>query len=133
MKLSHLQRYSLRHSIALLGLLLVLAACDAGMDADRTASVDASSDSASSERGIISDEQIKARVQVAIARQADLPQQIEVEVKSGIVSISGSLACETCGGLRTPGNLATVQQSLGAVIRAVTGVSRVIFDLSSET
>lgn len=35
--------------------------------------------------------------------------------------------------MRTPGNFGTVQQSLGAVVRAVAGVREVIFDLSSDS
>ena len=42
----------------------------------------------------------------------------------------GEVVCEDCGGMRTPGNIGTVQQSLGGVVRAVPGVMRVDFDLS---
>lgn len=80
-----------------------------------------------------SDEQIRTRVEAVIAQAADLPQQIAVEVREGIVFISGSLDCEGCGGLRTPGNIGTVQQSLGAMVRAVTGVNAVVFDLNPES
>lgn len=79
------------------------------------------------------DEQIKIQVEAVIARAADVPQQIVVEVREGVVFISGSLDCESCGGLRTPGTIGTVQQSLGAVVRAVNGVNRVVFDLDSES
>jgi osmotically-inducible protein OsmY len=79
------------------------------------------------------DEQIRIRVAAVIAQAADLPQQIAVEVREGIVFISGSLDCEGCGGLRTPGNIGTVQQSLGAMVRAVTGVNEVVFDLNPES
>lgn len=82
---------------------------------------------------ITPDEQIKAQVESVISRAADLPQQINVEVRAGIVFVSGSLTCEDCGGLRTPGNIGTVQQSLGAMVRAVTGVNAVVFELDSET
>ena len=50
-------------------------------------------------------------------------------VAAGVVTITGSLACDDCGGLRTPGGIGTVQQSLGAVVRAVPGVEAVEFAL----
>ena len=76
------------------------------------------------------DANIKAQVESALANATDLPPELSVEVSEGLVLISGSLACEGCGGLRTPGNIGTVQQSLGSVVRAVPGVMRVDFDLS---
>lgn len=82
---------------------------------------------------VFNDEQIKSQIESSIARSADLPQQIGVQVREGVVTISGTLDCEGCGGMRTPGNFGTVQQSLGAVVRAVAGVREVIFDLSSDS
>ena len=82
---------------------------------------------------VFNDEQIKSQIESSIARSEDLPQQIGVQVRDGVVTISGTLDCEGCGGMRTPGNFGTVQQSLGAVVRAVGGVREVIFELSLES
>ena len=82
---------------------------------------------------VFNDEQIKSQIEYTIALSEDLPQQIGVQVLEGVVIITGVLDCEDCGGMRTPGNLGTVQQSLGAVVRAVEGVREVIFDLSLES
>ena len=82
---------------------------------------------------VFNDEQIKSQIESAIAFSEDLPQLIGVQVLEGVVIITGVLDCEDCGGMRTPGNLGTVQQSLGAVVRAVEGVREVIFDLSLES
>jgi len=78
---------------------------------------------------VSSDAQIQAQVESAISSTTDLPQQFSVEVNQGVVSITGSLECENCGGNRTPGTSDTIQQSLGAIVRAVTGVEQVIFNL----
>jgi len=48
------------------------------------------------------------------------------------VTISGSVVCQECGGRRTPGGSGTVQQSLGAVVRAIPGVESVEFELEYE-
>ena len=82
---------------------------------------------------VFNDEQIKSQIESTIARSEDLPQQIGVQVLEGVVILTGVLDCEGCGGMRTPGNLGTVQQSLGAVVRAVEGVREVIFDLSLKS
>lgn len=82
--------------------------------------------------GPAQDDQIllQQRVSDAIASAEDLPaENLAVEVESGAVRISGSLHCEDCGGMRTPGGEQTIQQTLGAVVRAVPGVERVEFDL----
>ncbi len=107
-------------TLLLLTLVLGIAACAPALETETESATDAS------------DEQIRTRVEAVIAQAADLPQQIAVEVREGIVFISGSLDCEGCGGLRTPGNIGTVQQSLGAMVRAVTGVNAVVFDLNPE-
>ena len=39
--------------------------------------------------------------------------------------------CDGCGGSSTPGGAATVQQSLGAVVRAVPGVERALVTFDS--
>lgn len=76
-----------------------------------------------------SDEELAVQVEAALATASDLPAGFEVEVAAGVVTITGSLACDDCGGLRTPGGIGTVQQSLGAVVRAVPGVEAVEFAL----
>jgi len=109
-----------RLTLLLLTLALGIAACAPALETETATDADAS------------DEQIRIQVEAVIARAADLPQQIAVEVREGVVFVSGSLDCEGCGGLRTPGNVGTVQQSLGAMVRAVTGVNAVVFDLNPE-
>lgn len=75
------------------------------------------------------DAEIAAEVESALRNASDLPSGLAVEIDDGKVLISGSLQCANCGGMRTPGNTGTIQQSLGAVVRAVPGVSNVEFDL----
>lgn len=76
------------------------------------------------------DELLQQRVSAAIAAAADLPQTgLMISVEEGAVLVTGSIDCEACGGNRTPGGADTIQQSLGAVIRAVPGVGAVHFDL----
>ncbi len=75
------------------------------------------------------DQALAGRVQAALESASDLPPELSVEVDDGVVIISGSLACENCGGNRTPGNIGTIQQSLGTVVRAVPGVTEVRFQL----
>lgn len=75
---------------------------------------------------------LQAAIESAIDQATDLPQEaLLVEVSDGAVTIAGSIACEECGGLYTPGNVGTIQQSLGAVVRAVPGVESVSFELST--
>ena len=79
----------------------------------------------------LTDSQLQTRVQSAIMAASDLPgENFQVQVSSGIVSVTGSLACETCGGYSTPGGPGNVQMSLGAVVRAVPGVQQVRFQLN---
>ena len=76
------------------------------------------------------DEALRARVESALAGAADLPaDSLTVEVRDGIVTLTGSVLCDACGGNATPGGAGTVQQSLGAVVRAVPGVTSVRFAL----
>ena len=103
-----------------LGMLVMLAACDSASNPVETSAV---TESASN------DSQIQSQVESAIANASDLPSGLSVTVNNGVVSISGSVACEDCGGLRTPGNVGTIQQSLGAVVRAIPGATEVDFDL----
>jgi hypothetical protein len=83
--------------------------------------------------GPAADEQqsLQQQVNAAIASASDLPvDNLMVTVEGGTVRVTGSLECEDCGGMRTPGGEGTIQQSLGAVIRAVPGVTSVEFDLN---
>lgn len=79
----------------------------------------------------LSDADLQRNVEIAVSSASDLPPQLQVEVIDGIVRVSGSLLCETCGGNATPGRVGTIQQSIGAVIRAVPGVKRIEFFLDS--
>lgn len=76
------------------------------------------------------DSLLVARIEAALEAASDLPaDSITVSASDGVVTVTGSLVCADCGGTRTPSGTGTVQQSLGAVIRAVPGVERVLFDL----
>lgn len=76
------------------------------------------------------DEVLRERVEVALERASDLPENaIAVTVRDGVVTLTGSIACQDCGGSDTPPGVGTVQQSLGAVVRAIRGVERVEFEL----
>ena len=73
---------------------------------------------------------LKARVEAVLESASDVPaDSLTVEVSDGVVTISGSVVCEECGGRRTPGGFGTVQQSVGAVVRAIPGVERLEFKL----
>jgi len=79
------------------------------------------------------DDVLEARVESALENASDLSaNSISVEASEGVVTLTGSVVCEECGGRRTPAGPATVQQSLGAVVRAVPGVERVEFDLQYQ-
>ena len=79
------------------------------------------------------DELLKARVEAALESASDVPaDSITVEVSNGVVTLTGSVVCEECGGRITPGGFGTVQQSLGAVVRAIPGVESVEFELEYE-
>lgn len=73
------------------------------------------------------DTELLAQVTALLGRQTDLPPALEVSVSAGVVTIGGSLECEECAGWETPGNAGSVQQSIGAVVRAVPGVFEVQF------
>lgn len=80
------------------------------------------------------DSLLAARVEAAIRAASDLPvDSLRVEVSRGVVSLLGSVVCEECGGTSTPGGTGTVQQSLGAVVRAVSGVEEVRFYVRYRT
>ena len=79
------------------------------------------------------DSMLKARVEAALVSASDVPaDSITVEVSDGVVTLSGSVVCEECGGRRTPPGYGTVQQSLGAVVRAIPGVASVEFKLEYQ-
>ena len=76
------------------------------------------------------DSELEDRVEAALVGASDLPANaITVEASDGVVTLTGSVVCEECGGTRTPAGVGTIQQSLGAVVRAVPGVERVEFNL----
>ena len=76
------------------------------------------------------DESLQQQVTDAIAAIPDLPADtLIVTSEGGRVHVSGSLECEDCGGMLTPAGKGTIQQTLGAVIRAVPGVESVQFEL----
>lgn len=76
------------------------------------------------------DRLLASRVEAAIEAASDLPaDSISVSARSGVVTLTGSVLCDDCGGTRTPSGTGTVQQSLGAVVRAIPGVDRILFDL----
>ena len=76
------------------------------------------------------DSVLTARVEAAVRAATDLPaDSISVNARDGVVTVRGSLLCSECGGNSTPGGTSTIQQGLGAVVRAVPGVQRVVFDL----
>ena len=83
--------------------------------------------------GVPPDDVLQERVEAAIARASDVPaDSISVAVSDGVVTLTGSVVCEECGGRRTPGGFGTVQQSLGAIVRAIPGVQSVEFDLQYQ-
>ena len=64
----------------------------------------------------VPDELLQERVEAALASASDVPADaITVMVSDGVVTLTGSVVCEECGGRRTPPGFGTVQQSLGAV------------------
>ncbi|MFM1896855.1 MAG: hypothetical protein RLZZ385_1929 [Pseudomonadota bacterium] len=80
---------------------------------------------------VVDDAHLQSQVESALLAATDLPgANFVVEVNGGVVAISGSLACETCGGYSTPGGAGNVQMTLGAVVRAVPGVQEVRFQLN---
>ena len=80
-----------------------------------------------------SDSVLEERIVIALESASDLPANaIMVEASNGIVTLTGSVVCDSCGGTRTPAGVRTIQQSLGAVVRAVPGVERVEFDIQYQ-
>ena len=81
---------------------------------------------------VITDSDIQAQIATLLSSQPDLPTGLQVAVVSGRVTISGSLVCKDCAGQETPGSYGSVQQSVGAVARAVPGVAEVVFALTTQ-
>lgn len=79
----------------------------------------------------VNDAELQAQVEALLGRQSDLPPGLEVSVSAGVVIIGGSLECADCAGWETPGSGGSVQQSVGAVVRAVPGVVEVQFAFTS--
>jgi hypothetical protein len=78
------------------------------------------------------DSALAGRIRSAIEAASDVPSdsvRVVAEAASGRVHVIGSVVCDDCGGNSTPGGAGTVQQSLGAIVRAVPGVQLVRFDL----
>lgn len=79
------------------------------------------------------DAQLQSRIETVLASTPDVPPALRVAVSDGRVTISGSLACEDCGGRQTPAANGTIQQSIGAIVRAVPGVMDVEFVLTTQS
>ena len=76
---------------------------------------------------------LKVRIETALVAASDVPaDSITVAVSQGVVTLTGSVVCQECGGRRTPGGSGTTQQSLGAVVRAIPGVASVEFKLEYQ-
>lgn len=111
-------------------LLGVLSAGAFALAAPTAAAAQAQSPSAGAPAVADADATLRARVEAALATAADVPgDSVTIDVSGGVVTIAGSVLCAGCGGNATPGGSGTVQQSLGAVVRAVPGVERVVFRL----
>ena len=76
---------------------------------------------------------LKVRIEAVLVAASDVPaDSITVAVSQGVVTLTGSVVCQECGGRRTPGGSGTVQQNLGAVVRAIPGVASVKFKLEYQ-
>jgi len=123
-------RYSLGRTTIIGGALLFLVSCGGENVSTNFPQDSASTQSNVSQSDVMVDERIRMQVASAVENASDLPPGFQVEVNEGVVIISGSVLCDDCGGMRTPGHIGTIQQSLGGVVRAIPGVMRVDFDLS---
>ena len=63
-----------------------------------------------SQADVLIDERIRAQVASAVVNASDLPPGFDVQVSEGVVQIKGSVICDDCGGMRTPGHIGTIQQ-----------------------
>ena len=77
------------------------------------------------------DDVLKARVAAALAAASDVPgRDIAVDVKSGVVILKGRVSANSMRGVTYP--TAMMQQSIGAVVRAVPGVKEVRFEIQVD-
>jgi osmotically-inducible protein OsmY len=77
------------------------------------------------------DDVLKARVVAALAAASDVPgRDIAVDVKSGVVTLKGRVSANSMRGVTYP--TAMMQQSIGAVVRAVPGVKEVRFEIQVD-
>ena len=121
---------SLKRNIIIGAAVLFLVSCGEVSVTTSSSQGSSSTGSALSQPDMLIDERIKMQVTSAIENASDLPPGFQVEVTEGVVRVTGSVLCDECGGMRTPGHIGTIQQSLGGIVRAVPGVMRVDFDLS---
>ena len=121
---------SLGRNIFISAAVLFLVSCGEVSVTTSSSQGSSSTGSALSQPDMLIDERIKMQVTSVIENASDLPPGFQVEVTEGVVRVTGSVLCDECGGMRTPGHIGTIQQSLGGVVRAVPGVMRVDFDLS---
>ncbi len=119
-------------AILLAGALLFLSSCNAE---NGTGSGNGSSAENSTENNAApeqTDAELQTQIEALIKQQSDLPQGLQVMVTDGRVMLTGSLECEACGGNATPGTEDTIQQSLGAVVRAIPGVVDLQFSFAAQ-
>ncbi len=105
-------------AILLAGALLFLSSCSAE-NGTESGTGNSTENNAAPEQ---TDAELQTQIEALIKQQSDLPQGLQVTVTEGRVMLTGSLECEECGGNATPGTEDTIQQSLGAVVRAIPGV-----------
>lgn len=115
-------------SIFLSSALLFLSYCSAENGAENGATNSAENSAAPEQ----SDAELQTQIESVLRQQSDLPQGLQVTVTDGRVMVTGSLECEACGGNATPGTKDTIQQSLGAVVRAVPGVVDLQFAFAAQ-
>lgn len=119
-------------AILLAGALLFLSSCSAE---NGTESGTGNSTGNSTENNAApeqTDAELQTQIEALIKQQSDLPQGLQVTVTEGRVMLTGSLECEECGGNATPGTEDTIQQSLGAVVRAIPGVVDLQFAFAAQ-
>lgn len=123
-------------AILLSGALLFLSYCSAENSAENGAANGTESGTGNSTENIAAPEQtdaeLQTQIEALIKQQSDLPQGLQVAVSGGRVMLTGSLECEACGGNATPGTEDTIQQSLGAVVRAIPGVVDLQFSFAAQ-
>ena len=121
---------SLKRNIIIGAAVLFLVSCGEVGVTTSSSQGSSSTEGTLSQPDMLIDERIKMQVTSVIENASDLPTGFQVEVTEGVVRVTGSVLCDECGGMRTPGHIGTIQHCLGGVVRAVPGVMRVDFDLS---